>query len=204
MRYNYQMPEQEQGLLVVISGPSGVGKTTIVHKVQDAFDAVFSVSATTRPQSTSEVNGKDYFFITPEEFNIKIKNNEFLEHAEVFGCHHYGTLKKSVTEVLSSGRIMLLDIDVQGGVQIQDNMPESIRIFILPPNEDVLLHRLKTRGRDDGESIERRFREAKSEIKLAKDSGAYEYFIVNDDLKLATAETIAIIQNIRSNTATTP
>ena len=131
MRYNYQMPEQEQGLLVVISGPSGVGKTTIVHKVQDAFDAVFSVSATTRPQSTSEVNGKDYFFITPEEFNIKIKNNEFLEHAEVFGCHHYGTLKKSVTEVLSSGRIMLLDIDVQGGVQIQDNMPESIRIFIL-------------------------------------------------------------------------
>ena len=204
MRYNYQMPEQEQGILVVISGPSGVGKTTIVHKVRDAFDAVFSVSATTRPQSSSEIDGQDYFFITPEEFNTKIKNGEFLEHAEVFGCHQYGTLKKSVAEVLSSGRIMLLDIDVQGGIQIQTNMPESVRIFILPPNEDELLHRLKTRGRDDVDSIERRFREAKSEIKLAKESGAYEYFIVNDNLELAIAETIAIIQKVRSKTATTP
>ncbi|MBC8310042.1 MAG: guanylate kinase [Planctomycetes bacterium] len=198
------MPEQEQGILVVISGPSGVGKTTIVHKVRDAFDAVFSVSATTRPQSSSEIDGQDYFFITPEEFNTKIKNGEFLEHAEVFGCHQYGTLKKSVAEVLSSGRIMLLDIDVQGGIQIQTNMPESVRIFILPPNEDELLHRLKTRGRDDVDSIERRFREAKSEIKLAKESGAYEYFIVNDNLELAIAETIAIIQKVRSKTATTP
>jgi guanylate kinase len=198
------MPDQEQGILVVISGPSGVGKTTIVHKVQGAFDAVFSVSATTRPKSSSEVDGKDYFFITPEEFNTKIKNGEFLEHAEVFGCHHYGTLKESVEDVLSSGRIMLLDIDVQGGIQIQTNMPESVRIFILPPNEDELLQRLKTRGRDDVDSIERRFREAKSEIKLAKESGAYEYFIVNDNLELAIAETIAIIQKIRSKTATTP
>ena len=77
----------EQGLLVVISGPSGVGKTTIVHRVRDAFDAVFSVSATTRPQSKSEIDGKDYYFISPEQFSEKVENHDFLEHAEVFGCH---------------------------------------------------------------------------------------------------------------------
>ncbi len=197
------MAEQEQGLLVVISGPSGVGKTTIVHEVQDAFHAVFSISATTRPKSSSEIDGKDYFFITPEEFDLKTQNNEFLEYAEVFGCHRYGTLKKAVSEVLDSGKIMLLDIDVQGGIQIQNNMPESVRIFILPPSEEELLRRLETRGRDDKDSIQLRFREAKREIKLAQESDAYEYFIVNDDLQLAIAETVAIIHNIQNDTATT-
>ncbi len=197
------MTEQEQGLLVVISGPSGVGKTTIVHEVQEAFHAFFSISATTRPISSSEVDGKDYFFITPEAFDEKIRKEEFLEYAEVFGCHRYGTLKKAVTDVLDSGKIMLLDIDVQGGIQIRNNMPNSVRVFILPPSEDELLRRLETRGRDDEDSIQRRFQEAKREIKLAQDSGAYEYFIVNDDLQLAIAETIAIIQNIQNDTAST-
>ena len=193
----------EQGLLVVISGPSGVGKTTIVHRVKDAFDAVFSVSATTRPKSESEVDGKDYFFISPEEFEAKVQLHEFLEHAEVFGCHRYGTLREPVATVLASGNIMLLDIDVQGGMQIHDNMPESIRIFILPPSEDELLRRLESRGREDEDSMQRRFREAKSEIKLAGESGAYQYFVTNDNLELAIEEMTAIIQNIRSNTAKT-
>ncbi len=194
---------EQQGLLVVISGPSGVGKTTIVHRVKDAFNAVFSVSATTRPKSTSEVDGEDYFFISPEEFSEKVQNNEFLEHAEVFGCHRYGTLRDPVAKTLASGNIMLLDIDVQGGIQVQNNMPESVRVFILPPNEQELLRRLEERGREDEDSIQRRFLEAKREIKLAQESGAYDYFIVNDDLGPAIAETIAIIQNVRSNTATT-
>ena len=112
-------------------------------------------------------------------------------------------LKKAVTDVLDSGKIMLLDIDVQGGIQIRNNMPNSVRVFILPPSEDELLRRLETRGRDDEDSIQRRFQEAKREIKLAQDSGAYEYFIVNDDLQLAIAETIAIIQNIQNDTAST-
>jgi|TARA_B100000959_G_C14980667_1_gene623323 guanylate kinase len=194
------MVEQEQGLLVVISGPSGVGKTTIVHRVREHFDAVFSVSATTRPKSDKEVDGKDYFFVSSTDFEEKVTNNEFLEYAEVFGCHRYGTLRAPVDSVLSSGKIMLLDIDVQGGMQIRDNMPESTRIFILPPNEDELLHRLEARGRDDHDSIKRRFQEAKQEIKLAQDSGAYQYSITNDDLELAVAETISIIQKARSNT----
>jgi len=191
------------GLLVVFSGPSGVGKTTIVHRAKDAFNATFSVSATTRPQSSSEVDGRDYFFITPEEFNTKIENNEFLEHAEVFGCHRYGTLRKPVEDCLSSGNIMLLDIDVQGGMQVRENMPESVRIFILPPSEQELLRRLEDRGREDEDAIQRRFYEAKSEIKLAQESGAYEYFIVNDNLELAIAEIISIISHIRGDIATT-
>jgi guanylate kinase len=197
------MCKGEHGLLVVISGPSGVGKTTIVHSVKDAFDAVFSVSATTRRKSSSEVDGQDYFFITPEEFDTKIQNKEFLEHAEVFGCHRYGTLKNPVNQVLVDGGVMLLDIDVQGGIQVHDNMPESVRFFILPPSEEELLRRLKARGREDEDSIQRRFREAKREIKLAQESGAYEYFIINDSLEFAIAEITSIIKMIRTNTATT-
>jgi len=197
------MCKGEHGLLVVISGPSGVGKTTIVHSVKDAFDAVFSVSATTRRKSSSEVDGQDYFFITPEEFDTKIQNKEFLEHAEVFGCHRYGTLKNPVNQVLVDGGVMLLDIDVQGGIQVHDNMPESVRFFILPPSEEELLRRLKARGREDEDSIQRRFREAKREIKLAEESGAYEYFIINDSLEFAIAEITSIIKMIRTNTATT-
>jgi guanylate kinase len=200
IRYNRHMAQREQGLLVVISGPSGVGKTTIVHRIREHFDAVFSVSATTRPKSEKEEDGKDYFFVTPDAFKEKIGNNEFLEHAEVFGCYQYGTLQEPVREALGMGKIMLLDIDVQGGMQIHDNVPESVRIFILPPSEEELLHRLEIRGREDQDSIQRRFSEAKQEIKLSQDSGAYQYFITNDDLELAIAETIAIIQKTRSNT----
>ena len=192
----------EQGLLVVISGPSGVGKTTIVHRVRDAFDAVFSVSATTRPQSKSETDGKDYYFISPEQFSEKIENNEFLEHAEVFGCHCYGTLREPVDKTLASGKIMLLDIDVQGGIQVRDNMPQSVRIFILPPSDQELLRRLEARGREDDESIQRRFKDATQEIKLAQSSGAYAYFIVNDDLDLAIAEATAIIRESHNNAVT--
>ncbi len=195
------MAGQEQGLLVVISGPSGVGKTTIVHRVREAFDAVFSVSATTRPKSEKEIDGTDYFFITEAEFQKKIDDDSFLEHAEVFGCHKYGTLRNQVDDVLRSGRVILLDIDVQGGMQIRDNMKESIRIFILPPSEEELLRRLEARGREDLDSIQRRFREAQQEIKLSKQSNAYEYFITNDNLKLAVEETVAIIKKSRNEAA---
>lgn len=197
------MSEHEQGLLIVISGPSGVGKTTIVHMIREEFNAIFSVSATTRPKSKSEIDGRDYYFISDEEFEERVLSDDFLEHAEVFGCHKYGTLRTPVMDALGKGEIMLLDIDVQGGVQVSNNMPESLRIFILPPNEQELLKRLESRARDDVDSIQRRFREAKREIKFAKESGAYQFFITNDDLEYAVSETLAIIQQTRNNTATT-
>ncbi|MCH2146331.1 MAG: guanylate kinase [Phycisphaerales bacterium] len=182
------------GLLVVISGPSGVGKTTIVHRVKETFNATFSVSATTRPKSESEENGIDYFFISDEAFDQMVKDGEFLEFAEVFGCHRYGTPKLPVLQAMERGEVVLLDIDVQGGIQVFENMPESLRIFIMPPHEDELLTRLRARGRDDEDAIQRRFREAKQEMAKAEGSGAYSAFIINDNLELAVAETIAIIR----------
>ncbi len=195
--------QNEQGLLVVISGPSGVGKTTIVHRVKEAFEATFSVSATTRPKSKNETEGIDYFFISNDRFDEMIQENEFLEFAEVFGCHRYGTPRGAVEDALQDSQIMLLDIDVQGGIQVHQNMPESIRIFILPPSEQELYRRLEERGREDSLSIERRYSEAKQEIATATKSGAYSFFIVNDDLDLAVAETIAVINEHKSSTAPT-
>ena len=184
----------ENGLLVVISGPSGVGKTTIVHRVKEAFNATFSVSATTRPKSESEEDGVDYFFITDDAFDQMIGKGEFLEFAEVFGCHRYGTPKLPVLQAMQRGEVVLLDIDVQGGIQVFENMPESLRIFIMPPHEEELLTRLRSRGRDDEDAILRRFREAKQEMAKAEGSGTYNTFIINDELELAVAETIAVIK----------
>ncbi|MDP7008232.1 MAG: guanylate kinase [Phycisphaerales bacterium] len=188
----------KQGALIVISGPSGVGKTTIVHRVREELHAVFSVSATTRPKSDRETDGVDYYFITNEKFEALVQEHAFLEHAEVFHCHRYGTLREPVNKVLAEGGLMLLDIDVQGGIQVRDNMKESLRFFILPPSEEELLRRLTARGRDDEDAIRRRFSEAKQEIALARSSGAYDFFIVNDTLELAVAETVAIINTCKN------
>ena len=167
------------GALIVISGPSGVGKTTIVHRVREELGAIFSVSATTRPKSDSETDGVDYYFTTPQRFEEMVQQYAFLEHAQVFHCHRYGTLKQPVDDALDAGKLMLLDIDVQGGMQVHKNMPQSLRFFVLPPSEEELLHRLTGRGRDDSDSIQRRFSEAKLEIEQARESGAYDFFIVN-------------------------
>ncbi len=189
---------QNQGLLVVISGPSGVGKTTIVHRVQEAFEATFSVSATTRPRGKGEEDGIDYFFVDDDRFQTMLDEGEFLEHAEVFGRHRYGTPRGAVAEVLEDGRIMLLDIDVQGGIQIRRNLPGALMLFVLPPSDEELRRRLEQRGRDDDEAIEVRFSEARREAQLARNCAAYDHFIVNDDLDLAVREAVAVIRRHRS------
>lgn len=190
------------GALIVISGPSGVGKTTIVHRVREELGAIFSVSATTRPKSDSETDGVDYYFTTPQRFEEMVQQDAFLEHAQVFHCHRYGTLKQPVDDALDAGKLMLLDIDVQGGMQVHKNMPQSLRFFILPPSEEELLHRLTGRGRDDSDSMQRRFSEAKLEIEQARESGAYDFFIVNDDLDLAVEEIVAIIRRCQDTSQT--
>ena len=186
--------DRSPGLLLVISGPSGVGKTTIARRVQSGLDGVFSISATTRPKSNQEVQGRDYHFVTDRRFREMVDRGEFLEHAEVFGRYAYGTPAGPVEEQLAAGRLVVLDIDVQGALQIRRNRPDACMIFILPPSDEELLRRLRSRGRDDEEAVQRRFAEAKREIDLARSSGAYNAFVINELLEQAIEETIDLVR----------
>lgn len=189
------------GLLTVLSGPSGVGKTTIVHAAQARFDGVFSISATTRPKSGQERDGIDYLFIDEPRFEAMIAENAFLEHAKVFDRHWYGTPRGPIDEALRRGKVVLLDIDVQGALQVRKHMPEAFLAFVLPPNDEALAERLRARGRDDDEAMARRLREAQREIALARESGAYDAFIVNDDLDRAKEEMCRLIEARRAASA---
>lgn len=184
------------GLLLVISGPSGVGKSTISRAVAERLDAVFNVSMTTRPQSPIETNGVDYIFVSPEEFQKAIDQDELLEWAKVFG-HRYGTPRGPVEQHIREGRIVLLEIDVQGAAQVREKFPGALMIFILPPGKVKLLERLRGRGRDDEQVIQQRYAEAQREIHAAEASGVYDHFLVNDDLSTAIERAIEIIEDRR-------
>jgi guanylate kinase len=174
-----------KGLLLVVSGPSGVGKTTIVHEVIRRLGGEFSVSATTRARTERERDGVDYHFVDQTTFQRWIDEGRFLEFAQVFGRSWYGTLQDQVEQALGEGKLIVLDIDVQGARSVKQRMPRAFTVFVLPPDEDTLLKRLHARGREDEAAIERRFAEAKTEIDFARTSGVYDAFVVNDDLELA-------------------
>lgn len=178
------------GLLLVISGPSGVGKTTIVHRLLEVCDGTFSVSATTRPKTPQDTEGVDYLFLDEPTFQRRIHENRFLEYAQVFGRFWYGTPRQPVEAALAQGRIVVLDVDVQGAMQVRAAMPDALGIFILPPSEEDLLVRLRHRAREDEATIERRFAEARHEMAVAKTCGAYDAFIVNDNLDAAASKVI--------------
>ena len=188
-------PSQSNGLLLVISGPSGVGKTSIVRRLIEACGGMFSVSATTRPKTALETDGEDYFFLDEATFQQWIKDDRFLEYAQVFGGSWYGTPRAMVEETLAAGQIVVLDVDVQGAIQVRERMPDALGIFILPPSEDELLDRLRRRGREDEAAIERRFAEARHEMEVARSCGAYDAFVVNDSLDAAASEAIAILRS---------
>jgi len=174
-----------KGLILVLSGPSGSGKTTIARAVEKRLDAAFSVSATTRPRSEGEQAGRDYQFLTDQEFQELVDRGAFLEHAQVYGRHRYGTLREPVERQLAEGRVVILDIDVQGALQVRASMPDAMLLFVLPPNDEVLEQRLRGRGRDDEPSIQRRLAEARREVEVGVNSGVYDAQIVNDDLDRA-------------------
>lgn len=171
----------KKGKLIVISGPSGVGKGTIRENMKFK-NYEFSISSTTREKREGEIDGEHYHFITPEQFEKKIKNDEMLEYATFVG-NYYGTDKTQVMEKLSKGINVLLEIECQGAMQVIEKMPEVISIFIVPPSIEELEHRLRTRGTETDEKIALRLKKATEELKL-KDK--YKYVVLNDNLEHAT------------------
>ena len=171
------MHKGKRGVLFVFSGPSGVGKGTLKAKLFEEFaDRIaYSVSATTRGPREGEVDGKDYFFISRQEFERRVKNNEFLEHAE-FAGNCYGTPRAYVEKLLDSGMNVVLEIDVQGALQVMKSMPECVSVFILPPSFEELEHRLRGRGTETEEKVRERLETAKRELLYAPQ---YDYQIVN-------------------------
>ena len=185
------------GLLIVLCGPSGVGKSTISRMLEERLTVSKPVSATTRPRTDKEDEGKRYEHVDQAEFFRRLDADQFLEYAHVYG-HYYGTPKHPALDYLAAGQDVLLEIDVQGALQVRYQYPDVLSIFILPPNREALLERLTDRGRDSEDDIAKRFRAAKREIHMAKGSRAFDYMIINDKLDAAVEEVIKIIHHKRS------
>ena len=176
---------------IILSAPSGGGKTTIAHQLLAVRNDVgYSVSCTTRPPRDGEVDGRDYHFRSLKDFKRGQAAGEFAESAEVHG-HLYGTLRAEVERVLSSGKHVIMDIDVQGARQFAAAFPGSVLIFILPPSAEALIARLEARGTEDPKSLIRRFRSAKDELKAID---LYQYVVVNDEVDSAVAAISSIIE----------
>ena len=180
----------KKGNLIVLSGPSGVGKGTVLRKLLKNYtDIEYSISATTRPCRKGEINGKDYFFLSVEEFFQMVENNQFIEWAKVHD-NYYGTPKEYVNNTLSEGKDIILEIDIQGARMVRETHPEAIYVFLLPPSFAELEKRLNKRGTEDQKSKEIRLRNAQEEI---KELANYDYQIINDNLEEAVEQLKAII-----------
>ena len=183
------------GILFIFSAPSGSGKSTLVSELRKQVkDVDFSISWTTRPPRGSEENGREYYFTSKEEFESMVRDGKFLEHAQVFGNHYYGTARQSLEDARRLGHDLLLDIDVQGAAQVRSKMPEAVSIFVLPPTPKVLRTRLRNRMRAEGDVNEaelyRRLSEAAKEIENYRE---YSYILINDILDRAVAQLEAIV-----------
>ena len=184
--------EKMTGKLVIISAPSGAGKTTIVkHLLESGLDLAFSVSATTRPPRGKEIDGEDYFFLTVAEFKKKIKNNEFVEYEEVYKDLLYGTMKSELDRIWAEGKHVLFDVDVVGGLNLKKQFgTKSVAIFIMPPSVEELENRLIKRATDSPEKVSMRVEKAREELKQANQ---FDTVIINHHLDTAKKEALKIV-----------
>lgn len=182
--------KNKDGLLVVFSGPSGVGKDSLLQRLLEVNPQIsLSISATTRAPRGAEQHGKDYYFLTKEKFQEIIKQDGMLEHA-VYCDNYYGTPRQLVEEGIRQGRDVILEIEVQGGAQVRQKNPASVSIFVLPPSMRVLSQRLHKRGTDSEEVIQKRLAKAREEIQKAEQ---YDYVVINDDLEECVQEICEIL-----------
>lgn len=186
------MNEQKKKQLVVLSSPSGGGKSTVARHFLKSFPQMsFSVSATTRLPRPGEIDGMHYFFLSKDEFEQKIKNNELAEYEEIFG-NYYGTLKSEINKCLTAGRVLLFDVDVKGAVSLRNAYPEDcLLIFISPPSLEILEQRLRNRKTESEEQLSRRLARAKLEMEYAHE---FEYVIINDKLDQMLIEAEMIVR----------
>ncbi len=185
-----------KGNLFVLSAPSGTGKTTVCRNLAKRVEnLILSISYTTRPMKEGEKDGVDYHFVDAKTFDEMVEAGDFLEWANIYG-YRYGTSRKAVEDCLGSGIDFLLEIDVQGGMNVKEIMPEAVLIALFPPDRDTLYERLRGRKREAEGEIEERVREALRELVILKD---YDYFVINRDLEKAIKDVILIIesQNLR-------
>ena len=186
--------------VVVLSGPAGAGKTTIVQRLlrESPVPLEMSVSATTRPMRTGEVHGRHYYFLAPEEFDRRRAAGEFLECAEVHRSGYwYGTLLSEIDRIRRDGASALLEVDVEGALNVVKAYPDSVTIFLQTPSDELYERRLRDRGTESEEVIQRRLQTARRELQLA---GSYRYRVVNDNLDRAVAEICAILESNRAHT----
>ena len=185
---------KKPGTLIVLCGPSGVGKSTIARILAEKTTVKYIVSAPTRPRRPGDEVGKIYDHISHEAFAQRLENDEFLEYANVYD-EYYGTPKEPALTYLSQGADVLLEIDVQGALQVRFQYPDALEIFVLPPDDKTLLQRLTERGRDSDKEIEKRFRLAKREIHMGKGSHAFDHYVINDDINRAVDEVLRVIRH---------
>jgi len=191
-------PNPSKGVLYIVSAPSGAGKTSLVKALLKTDPAIrLSVSFTTRPPRPGETDGRDYHFVARQRFEQMLAEDEFLEHAEVYG-NFYGTSKGSITRDLNAGHDILLEIDWQGADQVKSHFPQSVSVFILPPSFNALRTRLKGREQDSDEVIERRLAAAAHDVAHAD---AFDYIMVNDDFDHAVQDLVAITRSVRLEAA---